>query len=87
MYHMDMYRLENGGSDELGLEEYFEGQGIVIVEWSQFIQDELPLDYLVIAIHKDPDNDDIRQIEFQPKGQHYQQIVQQLEADYHDPSD
>ncbi|KRM35168.1 ATP GTP hydrolase [Agrilactobacillus composti DSM 18527 = JCM 14202] len=87
LYHMDMYRLENGGSDELGLEEYFEGQGIVIVEWSQFIQDELPLDYLVIAIHKDPDNDDIRQIEFQPKGQHYQQIVQQLEADYHDPSD
>ncbi|MCG4282308.1 tRNA (adenosine(37)-N6)-threonylcarbamoyltransferase complex ATPase subunit type 1 TsaE, partial [Lacticaseibacillus saniviri] len=31
LYHMDIYRLENGGADDLGLEEYFEGDGVSVV--------------------------------------------------------
>ncbi len=27
LYHMDVYRLEEGGADDLGLEEYFNGDG------------------------------------------------------------
>lgn len=75
LYHMDMYRLENGGSDELGLEEYFDGQGIVIVEWSQFIQNQLPPTFLKITLHKVSEDDDARQVEFSAQGTHYQDIV------------
>ena len=27
LYHMDVYRLENGGAEDLGLDEYFDGDG------------------------------------------------------------
>jgi tRNA threonylcarbamoyladenosine biosynthesis protein TsaE len=29
---MDVYRVEEG-ADELGLDEYFEGDGLSVVEW------------------------------------------------------
>lgn len=80
LYHMDMYRLEEGGSDELGLEEYFEGNGVVIVEWSTFIQAELPETYLKIEIQKDPENDELRLFSFEPVGPEYVALVQKLEA-------
>ena len=42
LYHMDVYRLEETGGDDLGLEEYFNGDGVSVVEWSQFVEDDLP---------------------------------------------
>src|SRR5699024_12363354 len=33
LYHMDVYRLEESGSTDLGLEEYFEGEGVSVIEW------------------------------------------------------
>ena len=42
LYHMDIYRLEDGGAEDLGLEEYFDGDGISVVEWAQFVADGLP---------------------------------------------
>ncbi len=36
LIHVDLYRLEHPGEvAELGLEEYFEGPGIVAVEWAE----------------------------------------------------
>ncbi|MCD2257528.1 tRNA (adenosine(37)-N6)-threonylcarbamoyltransferase complex ATPase subunit type 1 TsaE [Lactobacillus sp. CC-MHH1034] len=83
LYHMDMYRLESGGSADLGLEEYFNGDGIVVVEWSQYIQSELPATYLTIDLKKDAQNDAFRQINFTPIGSHYEKLVQQVLAAYH----
>ena len=37
LYHMDLYRLEDGGAEDLGLEEYFEGDGVSVVEWPDFL--------------------------------------------------
>ncbi|MFC6169723.1 tRNA (adenosine(37)-N6)-threonylcarbamoyltransferase complex ATPase subunit type 1 TsaE [Loigolactobacillus jiayinensis] len=78
LYHMDVYRLENGGGDELGLEEYFNGAGVSVVEWPQFIEDEWPDDYLQIEIKKVATNDQQRQLLFHPQGQRYEQLVAQL---------
>ncbi|MDR3190036.1 MAG: tRNA (adenosine(37)-N6)-threonylcarbamoyltransferase complex ATPase subunit type 1 TsaE [Lactobacillaceae bacterium] len=51
LYHLDVYRLgEEGGADELGLEEYFAGQGVALVEWAEFIGDQLPSDVLRIDL-------------------------------------
>ena len=52
LYHMDVYRVEEG-ADELGLDEYFEGDGLSVVEWGRLIEEELPEDYLEIILNKD----------------------------------
>lgn len=77
LYHMDAYRLENGGAEDLGLEEYFDGDGVSVVEWAEFVADELPADFL--AIHfKRTDDDNTRILEFEPHGQHFEQIVKSV---------
>ena len=77
LYHMDAYRLENGGAEDLGLEEYFDGDGVSVVEWAEFVEDELPADFL--AIHfKRTDDDNTRVLEFEPHGQHFDQIVKSV---------
>ncbi|MGX7352556.1 YjeE family ATPase [Enterococcus canis] len=48
LYHMDIYRVE-GDTDELGLEEYFEGDGLAVVEWGQLLS-EPPVDYVELVI-------------------------------------
>ena len=50
LYHMDVYRLEEVGGDELGLEEYFQGEGVSIVEWATFIPEDLPKEFLKIKL-------------------------------------
>lgn len=49
-YHMDMYRISQEEADELGLEEYFEGSGVCVVEWASLIPDLLPAERLEIYI-------------------------------------
>ena len=50
LYHMDVYRLSQDEADELGLDEYFFGDGVCLVEWSRLISELLPDDYLHIQI-------------------------------------
>ena len=50
-YHMDIYRIKEG-MDELGLDDYFEGKGLCVVEWGELLEEELPADYLKITINK-----------------------------------
>src|SRR5690606_20910218 len=33
-YHMDVYRLSQAEADELGLDDYFFGSGVTLVEWA-----------------------------------------------------
>lgn len=80
LYHMDVYRLENGGGDELGLDEYFNGDGVCVVEWSKFIASELPTEYLMLAFQRDDDNLDStnRTITATAFGSHYENLLEQL---------
>ncbi|MFP4975944.1 tRNA (adenosine(37)-N6)-threonylcarbamoyltransferase complex ATPase subunit type 1 TsaE [Paenibacillus sp. CN-4] len=50
LYHMDVYRLSLAEADELGLEEYFYGQGVCLVEWSSLIEELLPAERLHIQL-------------------------------------
>lgn len=77
LYHMDAYRLENGGAEDLGLEEYFDSDGVSVVEWAQFVEDELPDDFL--AIHfKRTDDENTRIFQFDPHGHHFEEIVKEV---------
>ncbi|AOO73659.1 tRNA (adenosine(37)-N6)-threonylcarbamoyltransferase complex ATPase subunit type 1 TsaE [Ligilactobacillus salivarius] len=78
LYHMDVYRLEDTSADDIGLDEYFNGDGVSVVEWSQFIDDELPNEYLIIHIIKDEQNDDQRKIVIKAKGERYQELLAEL---------
>ena len=50
LYHFDVYRL-NGYSEfeDLGYEEYFCGDGIVVIEWAEKIVQILPADTFFIS--------------------------------------
>lgn len=67
LYHIDLYRL-SGDSDiaTIGLDDYFDEEGIVVVEWPEKGQTWLPTDALHIYItHL---SDDARALEFHPSG-------------------
>jgi len=49
LYHIDAYRLENLHQD-LGLEEYIEGDGVCLIEWAEFIEEVIPNELLKINI-------------------------------------
>ena len=41
LFHMDVYRLENG-DESVGFTDYYNKGGITIIEWSEIIKDKLP---------------------------------------------
>lgn len=54
LYHFDVYRIaEPEELYEIGIEEYFYGEGVTIIEWADLIQDMLPVGYLHVLIEKD----------------------------------
>ena len=50
LYHMDVYRLEDGNAKDLGIEDYFNKGGITIIEWADMIKDCLPEERLDVKI-------------------------------------
>jgi tRNA threonylcarbamoyladenosine biosynthesis protein TsaE len=50
LYHMDVYRITLIEADDLGLDEYFYGSGVSLVEWASRISDILPTERLGIRI-------------------------------------
>lgn len=78
LYHMDVYRLEESGGADLGLDEYLNGQGVCVIEWSQFIGDELPAQNLVIHFQKDEVEFDKRTLVFEANGARYEQLLTNL---------
>ncbi len=53
LYHYDCYRLSSGEDAEaLGLTEFFYGNGVCVVEWSENIADVLPDNCKRVKIEK-----------------------------------
>src|SRR5271167_2162150 len=51
IYHFDAYRLRGAGElADLGAHEYFEGDGVCLVEWADRVPGCLPAEYLSIAL-------------------------------------
>lgn len=77
-YHMDVYRLE--GYEEmfdLGYEEYFYGNGIVLIEWSKNVEEILPKERLDIEI-KRGEEENQRIILLNPLGERYEKLLQEI---------
>ena len=76
LHHIDAYRLE-GASQDLGFEDCFD-EGITVVEWSEFIQDQLPEDRLSLSFEEGIDEN--RVITMEAKGDVSKSILE----GYHD---
>ena len=75
---MDCYRLEDSDED-LGFDEYFNGDGVTLIEWSTFIEDYLPEERLEINIKRLDEH--TRTFEIVSKGEHYKQLKELLNND------
>lgn len=72
LYHMDVYRLEE--TDEtIGFQDYFNSNGVTIIEWSDIIEDKLPEERLDIKFKVV--NEETRVITLEPHGQKYEDVV------------
>ena len=75
LYHMDVYRIE-GKVEELGLDEYFDGDGVTIVEWADMISEYLPKERLDITIKVT--GEDTRVFILKPYGKVYEDICEAI---------
>ena len=56
LYHFDVYRIGDiEEMEEIGYEDYFYGQGVSLIEWSNLIEEILPQRRTEITIEKDLD--------------------------------
>lgn len=78
LHHMDCYRLE-ASDEDLGFDEYFEDDAVTIIEWSQFIEDYLPDDFLRITIQTV--NQEMRQIMIDAQGERFVHIKEEVERE------
>jgi len=76
-YHIDVYRLEGPAAAwELGVEEYFYGQGVTVVEWGERLGGLLPPEHLRIDLEYDPAEG--RLATLTAKGPRYARILEEL---------
>lgn len=56
LYHFDVYRLgEAEEIYEVGYEDYLGGDGVMLIEWANIIESELPKEYIELILEYDGD--------------------------------
>jgi len=79
LYHIDFYRLNHVEEiADLGLEEYFYGDGVCVVEWAEKGLQVVPRDNLLITLHYIPAYQTGRSICLKPQGKRYCELIEQL---------
>ena len=75
-YHIDAYRLE-GIKQDLGLEEFIEGDNVCVVEWSEYIDYLLPDEFLKMSITIN--DDESRNFVIEGNGDKYLIVEKEIE--------
>ena len=70
MYHMDVYRISD--NEDFGVEDYFNREGICMIEWAELIEDRLPSERLDINFKIIDEN--TRILVFVPHGEKYEEL-------------
>ena len=76
LYHMDLYRIEDGNADNLGIEEYFNKGGVTIIEWADMIENYLPEERLDIKFKVIDEN--TRVLVLRPHGEEYVRVCEDI---------
>ncbi|BDU50791.1 tRNA (adenosine(37)-N6)-threonylcarbamoyltransferase complex ATPase subunit type 1 TsaE [Haliovirga abyssi] len=76
-YHFDVYRIgEPEEVYEIGYEDYINGDGIVIVEWADLIEEELPDKYIRITLEYSDEESRMMKIEVIGDEKRAEEIIQ-----------
>jgi tRNA threonylcarbamoyladenosine biosynthesis protein TsaE len=75
-YHMDAYRLSLMEADDLGLDEYFYGDGVTLLEWAERIEPMLPPERLEMRLEVGTENE--RYFTLYPHGSAYLKLCMAL---------
>ena len=75
LFHIDLYRLEEAGLDDLGLREYLFSSGVAAVEWFERLREADELDALSVRIAYSGANE--RRIELTGSGR-YAHLIDRL---------
>ncbi|RID82961.1 tRNA (adenosine(37)-N6)-threonylcarbamoyltransferase complex ATPase subunit type 1 TsaE [Peribacillus asahii] len=75
LYHMDVYRVSESEED-LGFDEYFEGEGVTVIEWAHLIQNQLPENLLIIYIYRVDEYS--RRLVLEAHGDRYVQLCKEI---------
>ena len=79
VYHFDFYRLENGDTCDLGLDDYLERQGISLIEWPNLNDTSLPAEAMLIAISLQYDDyEKARMVQVTARGTKYEEKLEGL---------
>jgi len=79
LIHLDVYRLSGPRDlEDMGYEEYFEGGGIVVIEWAEKIRDILPAKTLFISMRYIDEN--TREMILEGPGEKIRKIEQLLDS-------
>ncbi|MEK4251549.1 tRNA (adenosine(37)-N6)-threonylcarbamoyltransferase complex ATPase subunit type 1 TsaE [Paenibacillus sp. FSL W7-1287] len=76
-YHMDVYRLSLEEADELGLDDYFYGHGVTVVEWASLIEELMPEQFLAIRLEYIDEQQ--RMVHMEAFGERYEQLLQYIQ--------
>lgn len=77
LYHMDFYRLDNLAEiADLGLDDYFYGKGVSVVEWAEKGLSLLPAEHLLIEMSYLSDTG--RRLKLKARGKRYRELVAKL---------
>jgi tRNA threonylcarbamoyladenosine biosynthesis protein TsaE len=80
IYHFDAYRLKDSAQfAELGVQEYFEGQGVSLVEWADRVEDVLPQEHLRMTLEIIGETG--RRITLEARGEPYQSLMKSIALD------
>ena len=77
LYHMDIYRVAASGAD-LGLDEYFEGEGLSVIEWGNLLEEALPEDYLELILEKSDTDLEYSYVKLQAYGEQSEAFKQRI---------
>lgn len=56
LFHMDFYRLADDDLASIDLDDYLSENGVVVIEWPQVVQNDLPENYLELVLKRIDDS-------------------------------
>jgi len=78
IYHFDAYRLKTEAEfADLGAHEYFEGDGVCLVEWADRVAGCLPAEHLRIALSATGENS--RRARIEGRGGAYEKLIEEMD--------
>lgn len=81
LYHVDLYRLEEEEVIDLALDEYFDGDGVTVVEWPSVSREDLPKEVLEITLERDNEDLNKRRIQIEAFGEVYEELLENFKKE------